>query len=406
MRKLVIALLILITIAAAIWAYLVFTTPSQARGVTFPLNDAQRALIAQVPESAESFVLVPGAAALEAKLEANPISRDLLRRAGDKQPLPRAWMLGGADVLAWTSNKKTTYFVRLDPLRAMLARTYLLAAGGSGAFIINAPSEQPIDRAELARIIEIANGLPPGDALAVQRNNARGAFPPIPRPAVSSIAVAPAEILITSRAPADPNDVASPQPLRVRFPRTAILTGVFTKPPRAIEFNRLFVKELSTLLGDGGTIAIYDVDTGTLIPKPREVVALPATPERREALATVEKAIGTTGEAFTGFRTVDSGNELVVSFDPKSLDHYLKDGSDDARWPANVWAAKIDPGRMVPLLNEIDGNPALRIVAPKLHRSVRDLKHWIGSLEQAKSIEAAGSTDGTTEQLRVVITAK
>jgi hypothetical protein len=37
---------------------------------------------------------------------------------------------------------------------------------------------------------------------------------------------------------------------------------------------------------------------------------------------------------------------------------------------------------------------------------VRDLKHWIGSLEQAKSIEAAGSTDGTTELLRVAITAK
>jgi len=70
--------------------------PSQTRGVTFPLGDAQRALLAQVPESAESFVLVPAAAALETKLEANPISRDLLRRAGDKQPLPRAWMLGGA----------------------------------------------------------------------------------------------------------------------------------------------------------------------------------------------------------------------------------------------------------------------------------------------------------------------
>ena len=94
MRKLVIALLILVAIFAAIWAYLVFTTPSQTRGVKFPLSDAQRALIAQVPESAESFILVPSAAALNARLEANPISRDLLDRASGKQPLPRAWMLG------------------------------------------------------------------------------------------------------------------------------------------------------------------------------------------------------------------------------------------------------------------------------------------------------------------------
>jgi hypothetical protein len=407
MRKLVIAILILIALLAAAWGYLLYTVPAETRGVTFPLDAGQRALLAQVPDSAESFVIIPRAAALNSKLDANPITRDLLVRASGKQPLPRPWMLGGADVIIWTSNKKTTYLVQLDPLRAMLARTWLMfAAAPGGSFLINAPAEQPIERGELDRIATLANGLPPGDALAVQRTSSRGAFPPIPRPAVSSITVTPAEIVITSRAPADPNDVVRPEPLRVRFPKSAILTASFTKPPRALELRRIMASEIATLLADGGTIALYDVDTGTLIPKPREVIALPATPERRLALASVLKAIGSTGQELTGLRTVDSGNELVVSFDPKSLDHYLKDGADDARWPANVWAAKLDPGRMVPLLNEIDGNPALRIVAPKLHRSVRDLKHWIGSLEQAKSIEAAGSTDGVAEELRVVIAAK
>jgi len=407
MRKLVIALLIIVAIVAAIGAYLVYTIPSQTRGVKFPIGAADRALLAQVPESAQSFLFVPNAASLNAKLESNPISRDLLDRASAKQPLPRPWMLGDADVVVWTNNKRTTYLVHLDPLRATLARTYLLAVGGqSGSFLINASGEQPIDRGELDRIIAIGNSLPAGDALAVQRTSSRGAFPPMPRPAVSSISITPGEILITSRAPADPEDVIRPTPIRVRFPKTALLTASFTKPPRALELHRIMASEITTLLADGGMIAIYDVDTGTLIPKPREVVALPATPDRRAALASVVKAVGTTGQALTGLRTVDSGNELVVSFDPKSLDHYLKDGADDARWPANVWSAKVDPGRMVPLLNEIDGNPALRIVAPKLHRSVRDLKHWIGSLEQAKSIEAAGSSDGTAEELRVVITAK
>jgi len=398
MRKLVIAIVILAVVAAAVWVYLVTTTPSQSRGVTFPLSDAQRALLAQVPESAESFVLVPGAAALHAKLEANPVTRDLLARAS----VPRPWMLGGADVVVWSADKKTTYLVHLDPLRALVARV----AGASDSVLINVTPENPIDRGELDRIVAIANALPNGDALAVQRTKSRGAFPPIPRPAVSSVAVTPAEIVITSRAPADPNDVIRAEPLRARFPKSAILTASFTKPPRQLELTRIMAREITTLLADGGTIAIYDVDTGTLLPKPREVIAIPATPERREALASVVKAIGGTGQELTGFRTVDSGNELVVSFDPKSMAHYLKDGADEARWPANVWAAKVDPGRMVPLLNEIDGNPALRIVAPKLHRSVRDLKHWIGSLEKAKSIEAAGSSDGSAEELRVVISAK
>jgi len=398
MRKLVIAIVILAALAAAVWGYLVYTTPSQSRGVTFPLSAAQRALLAQVPESADAFVLVPGAAALHAKLEANPVSRDLLARGS----VPRPWMLGGADVVAWTANKKTTYLVHLDSLRAFIARV----VGRNDSVLINAPAETPIDGAELDRIVSIANALPSGDALAVQRTSSRGAFPPISRPAVSSIAVTPGEIVITSRAPADPRDVVRPEPLRVRFPKTAILTASFTKPPRQLELTRIMAKEITTLLADGGTIALYEVDTGTLLPKPREVIAIPATPERREALASVVKAIGSSGQELTGFQTVDSGNELVVSFDPKSLGHYLKDGADDARWPANVWAAKVDPGRMVPLLKEIDGNPALRIVAPKLHRSVRDLKHWIGSLEQAKSIEAAGSSDGVAEELRVVISTK
>jgi hypothetical protein len=353
-----------------------------------------------VPQDAEAFVLVPTAAAIYAKGELNPITRDLLSRA---RSMPPTWMLGGADVIAWTANKKTFYFVHLDPLRAFLARTF---GPANDALRINAPAEHPIDRAELDRIVAIANGLPNGDVLAVQRISARGAFPPMPRPAVSSVAVTSDEIVITSHAPADPEDVVRPQPVRVKFPKSALLTASFTKPPHALELNRIFAKEITTLLADGGMIAIYDVDTGTLIPKPREVIAIPATPERRDALGQLMRFVGETGQQLTGLRTVDSGNELVVSFDPNSLDHYLKDGAADARWPANVWSARVDPGRMVPLLNEIDDNPALRIVAPKLHRSVRDLKHWIGSLEKAKSIEAAGSNDGTTEQLQVVISAK
>src|SRR6185369_13940076 len=185
---------------------------------------------------------------------------DLLARVPN---VPSAWMLGGADVVAWSANKKTYYLVQLDPLRAFFARVF---GPASDTLRINAPAEHPIAAEELDRIAAIANGLPPGDALAVQRTSSRGAFPPIPRPAVSSIAIASNEILITSQAPADPNDVAAPQPLRVRFPRTAILTGAFTRPPRALEFNRLVKNETSTLLADGGTIAIYDVDTGTLIP--------------------------------------------------------------------------------------------------------------------------------------------
>ncbi len=404
MRKLVVVVLIL---AIAIGAWLLLTVPRTSRGIRLPLSAQDRALLAQVPDSAEELALVPNAAALEAKLDANPVTRDALARAMQKQTLPLTWMLGGADVVVWRSNGRTSWLVQLDPVRAIIARTYLMLRGnGNNAVLINAPAGHPIDGAELDRILSIGAGLPPGDALTIQRTSSRGAFPPLPRPAVSSIAITANEVDITSRATPDPGTVIPPQPLHVRFPKSAILTASFATPPRAIELHRIFSKEITTLLGDGGTIAIYDIDTRKLLPKPRQVIAFPATPERRQALTGIINMIGKTGQEMTGLRTVDSGTELVVGFDETSMDHYLKDGSDEARWPANLWAAKIDPKRMVPLLNEIDGNPALRIVAPKLHRSIRDLKHWIGSLESAESIEAADTIDAHSEELRVVVKAK
>src|SRR5947209_7996346 len=80
------------------------------------LTDAQRALLAQVPQSAESFALIPTAAALEAKLRANPITRDEVQSWEEKHSMPARWMMGGADVLLWRdADGGTHYLVQADP---------------------------------------------------------------------------------------------------------------------------------------------------------------------------------------------------------------------------------------------------------------------------------------------------
>jgi hypothetical protein len=405
MKKALITLLVVVAVLALVWFYLVSSTPTKSAGVAFPLSASQRALLAQVPATADAFVLVPGAGAVEAKLQANPVAADLLAKASQRQQWPRPWMLGGADIVAWTAGKQTTYLVHLDPFRAAIARAWLLA-NGDERFLINAGSPEPIVRADLDQILNLTNGMAPGDALLVQRSSGRGAFPPIPRPAVSTVVVEPAQIVITSRAAADPGQAVSAQPLPVKFPKTAILSATFAQPPRALDLARVMRKQTSTLLQDGGTLAIYDIDTGTLLPKPKEVIAVPATDPRRAALGQIVGAIGKTGQELTGLQTTDANGELVVSFDAKSRDHYLKDGFDPAPWPANVWAARIDTARMIPLLNEMDGNAALRIVAPRLYRSIRDLRHWIGSLDKASAIEAAESNVGGIDELKVRILGK
>ena len=123
MRKLFIAILAFVAVAAGIAIYFVVTTPKSSAGVRFPLTGAQRALVAQVPQSAESFALIPTAAAFEAKLRANPITRDAVESWEEKHSMPARWMLGGADLLLWRdADGGTHYLVHADPLRSLFVR--------------------------------------------------------------------------------------------------------------------------------------------------------------------------------------------------------------------------------------------------------------------------------------------
>jgi hypothetical protein len=410
MRKIVVIAAVLVLLVATTAIFLVATTPHESAGVHFPLSASQRALLASVPADADSFALVPTAAALESKLRANPVTAEALEQFAERESLPRGWMLGRADVLVSRSGKSTTYLVRLDLLRAFLAKVYLAVAGeGNSRLLINESGAQPMAAGDIDALVALTSGLPAGDALVVQLAESRGAFPPIVRPAVSSVSITPASIDITSRA-ANAAAVASPQQLRPRFPRAAILTAAFTSPPRILdEANRLIGAKASTLLSDGGAIALYEIDTDKLLPRPREVVVLPATPERK---ATLEKfAADTVPRALseaTGFRinTAEAGGELLVAFDDASINRYRGDTFDPPTLPGNAWSLRVDPQRAVPVLEQISDNPGLRLIAPRLFRSARDLGGWIEHLKNARSVEAAMTTGSGFEELRVRVASK
>ena len=411
MKKFLLIVLVIAVIVAALGVYLVATTPSRSRGVQFPLTDDQRALVASVPATADAFALVPTVVAVQAKMLANPATHDAVESWIERQDFPPDWILGGADVLAFRSGKQTSYLVKLDPLRAVLARTVLMMSGDTGARVmINAPQEAPIGSAELAPLLELMNGLPAGDALVVQREGSKGSYPPIARPAVTSIAISPASIDLTSRASVL-SGAPAPSPVRAAdFPRNAILTAWFAEAPRTIEdMNRLVGARASVLLRDGGSVALYDVDTDKLLPRPREVIILPATPERRAALDDFAKGslLNEVREvAGIHIETAEARGQLLVAFDRKSLDAYINDAFDPAALPANDWSVRIDPKKAVPMLEQIGDSPGLRLIAPKLFRSARDLGSWIANLEKARSIEAGASISGNAAELRVRIATK
>jgi hypothetical protein len=388
-RKILILLVVLIAVLIAIGALLVFTVPSRSADV--------HALIAEVPASAEAFAIIPRAAAFDAKLQANPVTRSAIAKWSASHPLPSPWMVGNADLVAWRSGDQIHYLVRTDTFRAFLIRMF------GSKVLINVTGEPPMDSAAASQIIALASRLPPGDALVVQRQEARGAYPPMARPAVTSIQVTGSEIAMTSVAAGVPpaaGPARAPAPTQ-KFPRSAILSAAFAQPPRVInDLNRIFGGRVSSLFDDGGMVCIYNVDTRKLIPRPLGVIVLPDDEARRAIVDSFRKAEAIGIRA----RTAEVGGNIALAFDD-SIDQYQKDAFDDAP-AANQWAMRIDPQRLVPILNDLGQNVGLRIVAPRLFRSARDLQQWIGGLEQAKTIDATDSADSKWETLHVRIAAK
>lgn len=407
MRSLIVVVIVIVVVAAGVWFYLAQTTPREAAGVSFPLSASDVKLLSNVPPAADSFALIPTAAAVMTKAESNPVAHDAIEQWRSSHPLPQPWMLGRADIVAWRVEKTTNYAIAVDPVRAVVLRTYLTLAssGSSNAVLINPPLV-PQQTQESEAVFRLGGGLPRGDILVVQRGEGRGAFPPIGRPSVSSVSVDRGGIAITSHAP---RDVNAPQalPLHPRYARGAILTAAFAAPPRLVEeMNRLVGAKASTLLRDGGTVVLYDVDTRKLLPRLREVIVLPATDEKRAALRDfVDNVTSRDLREIAGFQvqTADTGKDLLVAFDRDSIQKYQSDTFDPASIPSSLWSLHVVPQRAVPVLQQIADSPGLRYLTPRLFRSAQDLSAWIEHLQKARVIEAADSAVGDVEELRVKI---
>jgi len=404
MRTLVIIIVLLLLLVGGVVAFLVLTTPDEAQLIRFPLSDVHQELLTRVPASAEVVAIVASPAVLHEALLENPVTRDVVLQWTAEHELPAPWMLGEAPIAMWKADGMTSYAVRLDPLRALFVRIWLMVSSNAHArwegstLIFNAP-QPPAARFDLNEVEALGAPLPAGDALVIQREPSRGAFPPIARPAVSSVRITGKEIVLISRAASD--DAAVVREVQGAFPRGAILSAAFAAPPRILgDINRLLGTRIDALVDEGGSIALYDVDTGTLLPRPRGVIVVPADAHAREQFRQISEVAALVGE------TRDTGEQLLVSFDRTSMGLYEKDAFVPAAWPANRWALRIDPLRLIPVLRKVGDSRGVRFAAPRLHRAARNLRGWIGALEKAESVEAADSVAAGVEELRVRIAAK
>ena len=403
MRKIILFAVIIGTLAAALAIYLIATIPRSTRALQLPLPVGERDLLASVPEDAEAFALIPDAAAVRSRLEANPMTREALEAWSERVWVPQSWMLGGADLVIWQSPQGTGYAFHLDGVRSIIVRSWLAVSGADvhlrgSTVVVGAEPVTALGRAALDPILTLADSLPRGDALLVQRSG-EDSFPPVARPAVSVVSVEPGEITIFSRARDD--DPAAGAPRAITLPRGALLSAWFGEPPRVMrDIDRLLPGDVVSLITNGGIAVLYDVESSRLLPRPKGLFSIPATPEAREA------ARGLSGLAELLGEVAERDGRILIAFDRTSLASFERERMASLPFPASEWSVRIDAGRMVPALEDLGDHAGLRFAAARLSRSIRDLRSWLRYLHGAGQIEAALTSDGRHEELRVRVTAK
>jgi hypothetical protein len=188
---------------------------------------------------------------------------------------------------------------------------------------------------------------------------------------------------------------------RARFHENELIAGTFREPPRIInDLDRLFLARVSHLLDNGGSIVLYDVNAGTLLPRPDGLIVAKNTPENQALVKKIEEPVKMFGEMKS------THDQLLVALDKNSMQRYAIETFVDATWPSNDWAARLDPKRAVPVLEKLGDNTGLRLAAPLIYRSTRDLRRWVEYLSAARFVEAAHSASGSVEELRVRIASK
>jgi hypothetical protein len=401
-RKVLIVVVILVLAVGAVALFLAATTPRGSAGVRFPLTARQRELLATVPANASAFALIPAAAAFHSRVYSNPVTHAAVADWSSTHQLPRPWMLGGADLVVWHVGDRTSYAVHLDVIRAVFVRLWLFfgpsveAESRGGTFVVNPSNAEPMGVQRLDQLLAVANGMPGGDALFVQQDQSRGAFPPIGRPSITAIKVNAEDIVLVSRSLS--TEAAGHPPFRPRFAEGALLGVHLSRAPRlAGDLDRLFGARFSRLLDQGGALILYDVDTRRLLPRPDGLFVVAATPETRQAAQEIAPMVNQFGQLS------EVNGMLLVGLDKESLPAWNRDTFVNASHTATDWALRADPKRLVPVLEELGDSTALRLATPRLYRSIRDLRGWIRYLSAARALEAEHSVGGGVEELRVVV---
>jgi hypothetical protein len=355
----------------------------------------------------------------------SPLLAPLIQSA-DAEALDRAaWLAGRSRVVAWTRGGYWGAVARPDPLRRMLAR--ILAAARSapirveGSEILFGTVGDPIPSAEVG---ELSEGLE-GHVFILHRK--KGGYPPIGRPALSAIEFDDGDLRVVTRAASSPEATAE---MEGEFlPRSAPISLRFAKAPKAVlTLEQAFPVDLRAILEQGGMVALYGVETRGLLPRPQLVFSVPADDARAAAIieridrATTQGAIGlllgmreqearSVGETEL-FRREGVGltiefarrpGEFLLAFDKTSLTRFLEDESVPIAPGPAAWAMRARPRDLLPILDQVRSNTAIRLLAEDFATEAGDLAQAFRSIPRAEEVEARLEPAGDGMVIRAAV---
>jgi hypothetical protein len=423
---LVLAIVLAIPIVAAVW--LVSGMVGTPRLVTLEAGDERGRMLALAPDDTDVFIL-PEFGRLQNAIRRNPFSRQLLARETEARNLRMAGiLLGSSDLVVWRENQAIVFATNARGARRWLLQMsarfglvppmreegeFLLSGTGgtSGAGPVSQPGP-PLE----------------GHFFIVHRvTGEEERYPPLPRPAVSAVTVDRRRFSVISQAEAVEAAALPALPATLQLPADAMLSIAFWQPNEAVrELDRFLPLNLYRLSSNGALLTIYELRRGKLLPRPEGFIALPENEETREAVGSLfnvssfDELLGGGGPVETrqvaGTRidratrlgaTVEAARldeSILVGFDESSLERFLSGAREEVQLrPGTVWKIRGDPRLLVPELRRIEGDRAIRFVAPRVIRSVRQLLGVLQYAEQARTMEATRLREGRIERLELSV---
>lgn len=419
MLRTFLALLLIAAIALAAWIVVpMLGTPS---AVDLDQAPSLLALASRAPAGASDLVLVPSFGPTWRHL--HPAIEPWLESRGDDAPLGlAAWALGPSNVAFWRAGDQWGLATDPSPPRRILVRMAAGLTGGlalreeEGLLLLGASSGSPGGAAGLA----LARGLR-GHAFILQAPDSSSDFPFVGRPALTGAVIDGDGWTLVSHAQSEP-DAPTVSIAAGPMPANALASARFAEPPPALRsLLEALPVDLRSLITEGGLVALYGIDSKGLLPKPRLAFSVPARSGERivEEIerATTRGALG----LLLGMReerrtvlgvdvvrksgasvTIDyarRGDQLLLAFDPESLESLLGEQWEEAEPGAVIWMFRARPAELLPLLDDLRKNGAIRLLARDLSRGAGDLAEVLRLFPHARAVTGRLERGGGSERM-------